>query len=247
MRQSSKPRFLLTLSVTGKLFLVIALVVTLTLTVLGALDYWNEARTLGAFHQFVMEHRAADSSNTQAHEQHLALIREALTRTQAAHLLHWGATVAVLVLALHCAVEKIVLRPIRRIMAGLHAVELGTWTPRVAVTSADELGQLAQKIDHVGSVLSLRVGEWRGVERLSALALVSKWVGKEIRQCTKEIRAVARDLELEPGVKHSAQDSSVKTLKAVAARLEAVETSLGEQFAESLETVRNERRQGGRC
>jgi methyl-accepting chemotaxis protein len=243
MRPPNKrwPRPLPDWSVTTKLFVVLALVVTLTVAFFGALDYRNEKNILEVFHQFLMQRDPAGFGigQLQEHQHHLALIRAALTRSGATHLIHWGATVVVLVVALHWAVKRIVVSPAREIMAGLNVIELGTWNLGLAVRSADEMGELTRKLNEVGKVVSRRVNEWRGVERLSALALVSNSVSGEVEQVSKAIRAAAQTLRAADASNRATDYSKViKGLEAQAVRLEALETALDEKFSRTLEGVR---------
>lgn len=227
--------------VTTKLFVVLASVVTLTVAFFGILDYRNEKNMLEIFHQFLMQRGPAGFgiAQIQEHQHHLSLIRAALTRSGTMHVFHWGATVVVLVLALHWSVNRIVVRPARQIMAGLNGIELGTWNPRLRVRSGDELGELARKLNEVGKVVSRRVNEWRGVERLSALALVSNSVSGELEQVSKAIRAAAQTLRAADASNGAADYSKViKGLEAQAVRLEALETALDEKFFRTLEGVR---------
>jgi methyl-accepting chemotaxis protein len=227
-------------SVESKLFFVVALVVTAVLAAFGGVDYAHEKNTLQVLHQLLMqEGPAASAISIAQHRQHLAVIQGALAQTKDIHVIHWSMTVAALVLALHWAVSRIVIRPAQEVMEGLRVMAWGSWSPGLRVHSADELGKLAQKLNEVGKVLSRCVSDWRGAERLSTLALVSNSVSTELRGTSQAIRAATRALRKAGASQAPSENLQViEDLDAQAIRLEALETALDEKFLLALEGVR---------
>lgn len=227
-------------SIESKLFLVVALVVTVVLAVFGAVDYAHEKNTLEGLHQLLMQgDPAASAKAIEEHRRHLAVIQTALAETKGIHVIHWSMTVAALVLALHWAVRRVVIQPTQQLMAGLRAMEWGTWCPGLPVHSRDELGKLTRRLNEVGEMVSHRVDEWRGAERLSALALLSNSVGAELQGVSKAIRAATQAL-LKAGASEAPSENFqvIEELDAQAVRLEALETALDEKFVFALESVR---------
>lgn len=235
------------LSVESKLFLVVSFGVTLILAFFGAVDYEHEKNTLQILHQrFMQQGAAASGGAVQEHQQHLAVIQAALAQTKSIHAIHWVVTVTVLVLVLHWAVSRVVIRPAQQIMAGLDVMERGTWRPGLPIGSADELGKLTRKLNEVGKVVSRRVSEWRGAERLSALALVSNSVSRELKQVSKAIREAARTLRATASNGPADDPKVAEGLEAQALRLETLENTLDQKFLHALEGVRG-RPRGEEC
>jgi methyl-accepting chemotaxis protein len=241
MARFNRIRFesLSSLSVESKLLLVVSFVVTVVLATFGVVDYEHEKKTLQVLHQLLMHPGpAVFGSAAEEHQQHLAVIQAALAQTRSIHLLHWAMTVAVLVVVLHFAVSRIVIRPTQQIMMGLKVMERGPWDPSLPVCSGDELGTLARRLNEVGKAVSRRVNQWLGAERLSAMALVSNSVSRELEHVSKAIHESARTLRTPASNGPVDYPKVADGLEAQALRLETLETTLDEKFLHALEGVR---------
>lgn len=172
-------------------------------------------------------------------------IRQSLKSSLMTHVAHLLITALAMALVTNLALSKFVLRPIRRLLAGMRRMERGEWTRDVPVRTNDEIGKLTRGYNALGRNLETKVHCLVRAEKLASVALVAIQMNRELKKPIERIRGSADYL-----CRHNAFDS--ESAHAIGRIFDQTERILGlnEKFNRDfsaqfeLEENRDEKRNG---
>lgn len=150
------------------------------------------------------------ASESRAQEQHLTIvitgplddIRSSLRASLITHIGHLLVTAVALVVITNLALSVFVLKPIRKLLAGMRRMESGEWTHGIPVRTSDEIGRLTRGYNALGQHLESKVQCLVRAERLASVALVAIHWNRELKKPVERIRGSADYL-----CRHNAFDS----------------------------------------
>lgn len=183
-------------SLSTKFLILSGAVVLVTLVGFAALDYVHEQQLLTAVHELLVGSGSPGKATPFAHD-HAAFLAESKRGANelfVIHFVHLTVTLLILLIALNLAFDRMILRPLRRLVAATNVMARGTWDHQVRPQGQDELGQLTAAFNSLGEVLARRVADWRHAERLSALADLSIWVNRELSQLERDVATTLQGL-----------------------------------------------------
>ena len=129
-------------------------------------------------------------------------IRESLKTSLMTHLAHFLITALAMALVTNLALSAFVLRPVRRLLAGMRRMERGEWTRDLPVRTNDEIGKLTRGYNALGRNLETKVRCLVRAEKLASVALVAIHLNRELKRPIERIRGSADYL-----CRHNAFDS----------------------------------------
>ena len=129
-------------------------------------------------------------------------IRESLKSSAITHVFHLLITAVAMAFVTNLALSAFVLRPIRRLLAGMRRMERGEWTNDLPVRTSDEIGKLTRGYNALGRNLELKVRCLVRAEKLASVALVAIQLNRELKKPIERIRGSADYL-----CRHNAFDS----------------------------------------
>ena len=129
-------------------------------------------------------------------------IKESLKSSLMTHVAHFLITALAMALVTNLALSAFVLRPIRRLLAGMRRMERGEWTRDLPVRTNDEVGKLTRGYNALGRNLETKVRCLVRAEKLASVALVAIHLNRELKKPIERIRGSADYL-----CRHNAFDS----------------------------------------
>ena len=138
----------------------------------------------------------------------------------------------VLAIGLGLLVARLVVRPVIAVRDGLVAMAAGDLTARVAVTSADEVGQMAEALNRAGD--SLRQTVQATAESAQALAASAE----ELTGSSQAISVSAEDAATQAGAVAAAAEQISRNVQTVAAGAEEMGASINEIAQNASEAAR---------
>ena len=129
-------------------------------------------------------------------------IRESLKTSVITHVFHLLITAVAMAAVTNLALSAFVLRPIRRLLAGMRRMERGEWTNDLPVRTTDEIGKLTRGYNALGRNLEIKVRCLVRAEKLASVALVAIQLNRELKKPIERIRGSADYL-----CRHNAFDS----------------------------------------
>ena len=129
-------------------------------------------------------------------------IQESVKSSLLTHVFHLLITALAIALVTNLALSAFVLRPIRKLLAGMRRMERGEWTNDLPIKSSDEIGRLTKGYNALGRNLELKVRCLVRAEKLASVALVAIHWNRELKKPIERIRGSAEYL-----CRHNAFDS----------------------------------------
>ena len=129
-------------------------------------------------------------------------VRESLQTSLITHVAHFLITALAMALVTNLTLSAFVLRPIRRLLAGMRRMERGEWTRDLPVRTNDEIGKLTMGYNALGRNLETKVHSLVRAEKLASVALVAIQMNRELKKPIERIRGSADYL-----CRHNAFDS----------------------------------------
>jgi HAMP domain-containing protein len=129
-------------------------------------------------------------------------IQESLKSSLLTHVFHLLITALAIAIVTNLALSAFVLRPIRKLLAGMRRMERGEWTNDLPIKSSDEIGRLTKGYNALGRNLELKVRCLVRAEKLASVALVAIHWNRELKKPIERIRGSAEYL-----CRHNAFDS----------------------------------------
>ena len=223
-----------------KFLILSGAVVVVTLVGFAALDYVHEQQLLTAVHGLLVGSSAPGKAAPFAHD-HAAFLAESkqgVNELFFIHFVHLTVTLLILFVALNLGFDRMILRPLRNLVAATNVMAHGTWEYQVRPESRDELGHLTAAFNALGGVLAKRVADWRNAERLSALAGLSNWATRELSAVESELAARLSDLNNEPQAFKVCRQIEQNRLHAQVARLQRIRERLETEFYGTFHEIR---------
>ena len=121
-------------------------------------------------------------------------IRGELRRSLLTHLVHLIVTAVALAIVTNIALSMFVLKPIRRLLAGMRRMERGTWTDDIPVKTTDEIGRLTRGYNVLGRNLEIKVRCLVRAEKLASVALAAIHWNRPLQKPVERIRGSAEYL-----------------------------------------------------
>ena len=119
-------------------------------------------------------------------------IRESLRASLVTHLFHLLVTALALAVVTNLALSVFVLKPIRKLLAGMRRMERGEWTSDIPVRTNDEVGKLTRGYNALGRNLELKVRCCLvRAEKLASVALAAIHWNRELKKPIERIRGSA--------------------------------------------------------
>ena len=129
-------------------------------------------------------------------------IKESLKTSAMTHVFHLVITAVAMAVVTNLALSAFVLRPIRKLLAGMRRMERGEWTKDLPINSSDEIGKLTSGYNALGRNLETKVRCLVRAEKLASVALVAIQWNRELKKPIERIRGSADYL-----CRHNAFDS----------------------------------------
>ena len=129
-------------------------------------------------------------------------IRESLRASLVTHVFHLLVTALALTLVTNLLLSMFVLRPIRKLLAGMRRMERGEWTSDIPVRTNDEVGKLTRGYNALGRNLETKVRCLVRAEKLASVALAAIHWNRELKKPVERIRGSTEYL-----CRHNAFDS----------------------------------------
>lgn len=227
-------------SLASKFMVLSAAVVVVTIAAFATLDYFHERQLLGSVHALLSGGSSAGEAARlrHDHEAFVAQSKQGMEELFAMHFVHLAVTLVILLIALNVAFHRIVVQPVRRLVAATNVMARGTWDQEVRPQSQDELGQLTAAFNALGEILARRVADWRNAERLSALAELSNWATREVSTVENELAAAVREVANEQQPSNWCQSIDHDRLCAQVARLKQIRERLDSEFHGTFHEIR---------
>ena len=144
-------------------------------------------------------------------ETSLASVNRTLSGTLRLHVIHGLATVLAMMLGVAWVLRRAVHGPFARMVSAMNVMGRGTWELDVPLSYDDEVGALTTAFNRMGRKLTRTALEFARAEKLSALALLTTRLRRDLDSPLCEIEAVASRL--------TARELSMADLEAAALRI----------------------------
>ena len=124
-------------------------------------------------------------------ETSLASVNRTLSGTLRLHVIHGLATVLAMMLGVAWVLRRAVHGPFARMVSAMNVMGRGTWEVDVPLSYDDEVGALTTAFNRMGRKLTRTALEFARAEKLSALALLTTRLRRDLDSPLCEIEAVA--------------------------------------------------------
>jgi nitrate/nitrite-specific signal transduction histidine kinase len=121
-------------------------------------------------------------------------VNRTLRRTLRLHVIHGLATVLAMVSGVAWVLRRAVHEPFARMVSAMNMMGRGTWELDVPLSYDDEVGALMTAFNRMGRKLTRTALEFARAEKLSALAVVTTRLRRDLDSPLREIEAAASRL-----------------------------------------------------
>jgi HAMP domain-containing protein len=144
-------------------------------------------------------------------ETSLSSVNRTLSRTLRLHVIHGLATALAMMVGVAWVLRRAVHGPFTRMASAMNVMERGTWELDVPLWYDDEVGALTTAFNRMGRKLTRTARDFARAEKLSALAVLTTRLHRDLDSPLREIEAAASRL--------TARELSMADLEAAALRI----------------------------
>ncbi len=115
-------------------------------------------------------------------------IQKSLRVSLITHTFHLLITALGMVLAINLALSRMILQPIRNLLAGMKRMQQGEWASDLPVKTRDEIGEFTRGYNALGRNLEQTVHQLVRAEKLASVALVAICLSRDLKKPIRKIR-----------------------------------------------------------
>ena len=146
-----------------------------------------------------------------------------LSRTLRLHVIHGLATALAMMVGVAWVLRRAVHGPFARMVSAMKVMERGTWELDVPLSYDDEVGALTTAFNRMGRKLTRTAREFARAEKLSALAVLTTRLHRDLESPLREIEVAASRLTERELSMAEVEGAALRIHEAVALSRSAVE------------------------